>query len=235
MASKMDDIKIYVNNIKWTPQMIFEILLLLMIISSGGWLFLLLVTALKSDQPTYKYEIEVLSQILDGIFTYVCLVNSLPRIKMFMTIHQIIQWIDINNDPPSIEICMKLDELVKSYKIDYSFLLPNFENDVEIGNPLGNNKNKDIDASSEYNIYIQKTKDGLLILRNVAILLNLNWIFQIPITTIMIWYASIIPCGDACAFDNRPPEVIAVFLPLSFGCAASAAYILMKKKMSSSS
>jgi len=228
----MDNIKEILSNVKLTPQLVFEVLLLLSIIASGGWLFLLLITAVHPPQPQYKYEIEVLSQILDGIFTYICLINSLPRLKMFISINQIIKLID-NNDN-TIESYIKLDTFCKPFKADYSFLLPNLPNtDIEVNNnPMINNKSKDINPSSEYIIYLNKTRHGLVILRKVAILLNLNWVFQIPITTIMLWYASIIPCENHCAFDSRPPEVIAVFLPLSFSCAAGAAYILIKNKMS---
>jgi hypothetical protein len=126
--------------------------------------------------------------------------------------------------------CTKLDSFCTPFKSEYSFLLPNLpEIDTEIGNPIVNDK-KQVYVANEYHLYIQKTKDGLLLLRKVSILLNLNWIFQIPTTTIMIWYACIIPCTN-CSFTRRPPEVIAVFLPLSFGSAAYAGYILIKRKM----
>jgi hypothetical protein len=74
--------------LKLTPKLFFEVFLLFSIIASGGWLFLLLITAVHPPQPRYKYEIEVLSQILDGIFTYVCLINSLPRLQMYIKLNQ---------------------------------------------------------------------------------------------------------------------------------------------------
>ena len=147
---KMESINEILSKVKLTPQLCFEIFLLLSIIASGGWLFLLLVTAVHPPQPIYKYEIEVLSQILDGIFSFVCLINSLPRLKMFISINQIIQWIDNSNNSYTIEWYTKLDTLCKPFKSDFSFLLPNLPNaDIEIDNPIINNKSKDIKTSSE--------------------------------------------------------------------------------------
>ena len=231
----INELKETLRNVKVTPQLCLEIFLLLIIVASGGWLFLLLVTAVNPGEPTKKYEVEVLSQILDSIFTYVCVINSYPRIKMYLTVDKIIKLVDNRDRDMGDEVvgwCTKLDTYCNPFKLNYSFLLPTLpEIDPEIGNPLVNAKNKQVAAADEYHLYIQKTREGLLVLKQVAVLLNLNWIFQIPTTTVMIWYACIIPCTDHCAFDNRPSQVIAVFLPLSFGSAAYAGYILMKRKM----
>lgn len=239
MNGLIEEIKDKLNNIVWTPSLIFELTILLLIIASGGWLFLLLVGAVYPGHTIFKYEVEILSQILDGIFTYVCLMASLPRVKLFLGISKIFQFIDNNFDENDILISSnKLHELVKQLiTSDYLFLFPNLpdsENNIETGNPLSvENQNDKNLFTLKYLDYRMKVRNGLLLLYKVSILLNLNWIFQIPNTVVMLWFASIIPCGNHCAFEHRPAEVIGVFLPLSFVSAAAGGLLLLRHKMAS--
>jgi len=215
----IDEIKYKLKNIKWTPGLIFELSLLLLIIASGGWLFLLLVGAVYPGHIIFEYEVEILSQILDAIFTYVCLMASFPRIKLLLGVYKIFNYLDNNFDKNNVIISTKkLDLLIKQeIYSDYLFLLPTLfsseEEDPEIGNPIIGNpqkENNDNLFTMEYiNNYKIQVRNGLVILRKVAILLNLNWIFQIPNTMVMLWYVSIIPCNP-CAFENRPPQVIGI-------------------------
>uniref|UniRef100_A0A0G4G905 Transmembrane protein n=1 Tax=Chromera velia CCMP2878 TaxID=1169474 RepID=A0A0G4G905_9ALVE len=78
------------KKVKWTPCLIWEIIIYLAIVTSGAILFMVMVGMIHPDDPEAWTEIS--SQVLNGIFTYMAFVNQPYRLYYLRWISQISSW-----------------------------------------------------------------------------------------------------------------------------------------------
>jgi hypothetical protein len=166
------------------------ILILLTIITSGAIFFIVVVGIIKVDEK--DVYLEITSQILNGCFTFLALYNQPERLRNLYRISQLLAF-QKQSIRSEYQYQSQISDLEKKINQDYPFI--KFPKNEFISNdstlPLKENGNL-----SHQNFLI------------TMILLNMNCIFQYPITISMWSYITNV--------TNRPPEIIYIFLPLSF-------------------
>lgn len=203
------------------------------IVVSGAILFMVMVgmvTVGGGDKDVKDDWVEVNSQILNGVFTWMAVTNHpffLFRLVMSVRVLGIRRW--------SWAAAMQ-QRIYAAHYLSRHFPLVFVNKTVELDQKVRRTEAQDssVEADSNENeVYTDlvaedaeaETVDDVVYLRgdaenlrNTFIMLNWNCLFQYPITAVMWAYNA----------DSRPGYVIGIFLPLSFLCNFGGQYRIFK-------
>uniref|UniRef100_H3GYG2 Uncharacterized protein n=1 Tax=Phytophthora ramorum TaxID=164328 RepID=H3GYG2_PHYRM len=199
----------------------YNVVLYGVIVVSGAILFMVMVGMVSVGDKDVKDDwIEVNSQILNGVFTWMALTNHpffLYRLVMTLRVLGIRRrnWVAtrdqrghaaryLSHHFPLVFVDTKV-------AIDHKVTTTEAQDDGEVY--LLADK-EDVEAVDDV-AYVRGDAENL---RNTFVMLNWNCLFQYPITAVMWAYTA----------DSRPGFVIGVFLPLSFLCNFGGQYRIFK-------
>ncbi|KAG7401542.1 hypothetical protein PHYBOEH_000600 [Phytophthora boehmeriae] len=209
----------------------YNVVLYAAIVVSGAILFMVMVgmvTVGGGDSDVKDDWIEVNSQILNGVFTWMAVTNHpffLFRLVMTMQVLGIRRWSWTASIQKRIRAARYLSRhfplVFVDTTIDLSTKIQRTEAQ-EGGADEGDDEgyvdlamdNADAERVDEI-AYLRGDAENL---RNTFVMLNWNCLFQYPITAVMWAYNA----------DSRPGYVIGIFLPLSFLCNFGGQYRIFK-------
>ncbi|ETN00208.1 hypothetical protein PPTG_18209 [Phytophthora nicotianae INRA-310] len=205
----------------------YNIVLYAVIVVSGAILFMVMVGMVKvgdGDKDVKDDWIEVNSQILNGVFTWMAITNHpffLYRLIKTLQVLGIRRW----NWVP------EMDKRVRAARyLSRHFPLVFVDTEAVHDHKLESAEAQDaaVDDGAVYLLTEHEETETLEEitynrgdaenLRNTFVMLNWNCLFQYPITAVMWAYNA----------DTRPGFVIAAFLPLSFLCNFGGQYRIFK-------
>ncbi|EEY58160.1 uncharacterized protein PITG_00778 [Phytophthora infestans T30-4] len=205
----------------------YNVVLYAVIVVSGAILFMVMVGMVKvggGDKDVKDDWIEVNSQILNGVFTWMAITNHPFFIYRLVKILQVLgsrcwNWVPVLDKrvraarylSRHFPLVFVDTEAVYSHKVESTEAQGAAADDGEVYLLTEHEETETLEEIS----YNRRDAENL---RNTFVMLNWNCLFQYPITAVMWAY-------DA---DTRPGFVIGVFLPLSFLCNFGGQYRIFK-------
>ncbi|POM79806.1 Integral membrane protein [Phytophthora palmivora] len=194
------------------------------IVVSGAILFMVMVGMVEvggGDKDVKDDWIEVNSQILNGVFTWMAITNHpffIYRLVKTVEVLGIRRWKWV---PPMDKRVRAARYLTRHFPLVF---VDESAHDQKIGDTEAQNDGTDEvyllteHEETETLEEIAYHREDAENLRNTFVMLNWNCLFQYPITAVMWIYNS----------DTRPGFVIGIFLPLSFLCNFGGQYRIFK-------
>ncbi|KAG1710554.1 hypothetical protein DVH05_013280 [Phytophthora capsici] len=200
----------------------YNVFLYGLIVVSGAILFMVMVGMVHVGDKNAKDDwIEVNSQILNGVFTWMAFTNHpffLYRLVKTIQVLGIRRWNWVSPLPKRIQAARYLSRHFPLVFVDtvqvQEHKLEGADAQDEDGEVYLLTEHEETETVEEIN-YCRGDAENL---RNTFVMLNWNCLFQYPITAVMWVYNS----------DTRPGFVIGVFLPLSFLCSVGGQYRIFK-------
>ncbi|KAG3145056.1 hypothetical protein PI126_g13894 [Phytophthora idaei] len=205
----------------------YNVVLYAAIVVSGAILFMVMVGMVKvggDDKGVKDDWIEVNSQILNGVFTWMAITNHpffFYRLGKTLQVLGIRRWNWVPGMDKRVRAARYLSrhfplvfvdtEAVHGHKVESTEAQDAAADDGEVYLLADNEETETLEEIS----YNRGDAENLL---NTFVMLNWNCLFQYPITAVMWAYNA----------DTRPGFVIGVFLPLSFLCNFGGQYRIFK-------
>ncbi|GMF52270.1 unnamed protein product [Phytophthora fragariaefolia] len=207
----------------------YNVVLYAVIVASGAILFMVMVgmvTVGGGDKDVKDDWVEVNSQILNGVFTWMAITNHpffLYRLAKTLQVLGIRRWEWVPAMDTRVRAARYLSRHFPLVFVD-SEVIHNHKVELAEAQDAGAGAD-DSEAylladmeEAEHVDEIAYVRSDAEHLRNTFVMLNWNCLFQYPITAVMWAYNS----------DTRPGFVVGVFLPLSFMCNFGGQYRIFK-------
>ncbi|KAG2524195.1 hypothetical protein BBO99_00005185 [Phytophthora kernoviae] len=208
----------------------YNVVLYAAIVVSGAILFMVMVgmvTVGGGDNDVKDDWIEVNSQILNGVFTWMAVTNHpffLFRLIMTVRVLGIRRWSWTAAIQKRIRAARYLSRHFPLVFVDTAIDRRNKTQRIEARDGGVDESGGDDEGYVDLAVEAERVEEIAYLrgdaenLRNTFVMLNWNCIFQYPITAVMWAY-------DA---NSRPGYVIGIFLPLSFLCNFGGQYRIFK-------
>ncbi|KAG6614129.1 Integral membrane protein [Phytophthora cinnamomi] len=207
----------------------YNVVLYATIVVSGAILFMVIVgmiTVGGGDEDVKKHWIEVNSQILNGVFTWMAITNHpffLYRLGKTLQVLGIRRWDWVAPKDSRVRAARYLSRHFPLVFVDTVAIHDHKMELAEAQEAAGADDDNDVYLLADMEeveqvdeiAYVRSDAENL---RNTFVMLNWNCLFQYPITAVMWAYNS----------HTRPGFVIGVFLPLSFMCNFGGQYRIYK-------
>lgn len=180
------------SNVRGGTWIVYNVIMFTVIVVSGAILFMCMVGMIQlKDKHTKNEWIEINSQILNGVFTWMAFTNH-PF--YFYQWRQVVSVLTNTNTMP---------QAVKYLRTVFPII---FANDLDTSEAHGSQSNVLNDPLVVE--CIPCDVPSVKALERILLILNFNCIFQYPITIVMWGFNA----------TTRPGYIVGIFLPLSFLC-----------------